>query len=180
MRWRAAAIAALAAAALSGPPARGAQKPATSGPVIVLETAKGTVEFETYPGDAPKTVARIVELVKKNFYNGLRFHRAEMNLVQVGDPASRDMSREAWWGRSGSGQPIGVAEITKRRRHVSGAVAMAHSGDPKFADSQFYIVLEPKPSLDGKFTVFGRVTTGLDVVRRIRKGDMLKRASVKG
>jgi cyclophilin family peptidyl-prolyl cis-trans isomerase len=180
MRLRAAAVAALVAAALGAPAVIRAQKPAAAGPVIVLETAKGTVEFETYPEDAPKTVARIVELVKKNFYNGLRFHRAEMNLVQVGDPTSRDMSREAWWGRAGSGQPIGAAEITKKRRHIAGAVAMAHAGDPKYADSQFYIVMEPKPSLDGKFTVFGRVTSGLDVLRKIRRGDMLKKAFVKG
>ena len=158
-----------------------AQKPAAAAaPVIVLETAKGTIEFETFPEDAPKTVARIVELVKKNYYNGMRFHRAEENfLVQVGDPVSRDMSREAWWGRSGSGQGIGVSEITKKRRHAAGSVGMAHSGDPKYADSQFYIVMQPRPGLDGKYVVFGRVTTGLDVVRKIRKADILKRASVK-
>src|SRR5580765_4191804 len=98
-----------------------------AGPVIVLETVKGTIEFETYPEEAPKTVARIIELVKKNFYNGLRFHRAEPNLlVQVGDPVTRDVSRQAYWGRQSSGKPIGVAEITKKRRHVTGAVSMAY------------------------------------------------------
>jgi cyclophilin family peptidyl-prolyl cis-trans isomerase len=158
-----------------------AQKPAAAGPVIVLDTAKGTIEFETYPDEAPKTVARIVELVKRNFYNGLRFHRAEENfLVQVGDPTSRDMSKEAWWGRGpGSGKPIGVSEISKKRRHVAGSVGMAHSGDPAFADSQFYIVMQPRPGLDGKYVVFGRVTSGLDVVKKLRKADILKRASVK-
>lgn len=179
MILRAAALAVLVAAGLVVPGTIRAQNAPAAGPVIVLETVKGTVEFETYPADAPKTVERIVQLVKKNFYNGLRFHRAEMNLVQIGDPVSRDMSREAWWGRAGSGKPIGVAEITKTRRHITGAVAMAHAGDPKYADSQFYIITQPKPSLDGKFTVFGRVTTGLDVVRKIQKGDILKKASVK-
>ena len=73
-----------------------------AGPVIVLETAKGTIEFETYPDEAPKTVARILELAKKGFYNGHRFHRAEPNfLIQVGDPTSRDVSKESWWGRAG-------------------------------------------------------------------------------
>ena len=149
-------------------------------PVIVLETAKGTIEFETLPDDAPKTVAHIVELVKKNFYNGMRFHRAEENfLVQIGDPQSRDMSREAWWGRGpGSGTPIGVSEIGKRK-HVAGSVGMAHSGDPKYADSQFYIVMQPRPGLDGKFTIFGRVTSGMDVVKKLKRADILKRASVK-
>jgi len=178
-----AAMASLAAAwVLLALPARPqAQKPApAAGPTIVLDTAKGTIEFETYPAEAPKTVARIVELVKKNFYNGLRFHRAEDNfLVQVGDPASRDMSKEAWWGRGpGSGKPIGVSEIGKRR-HVPGSVGMAHSGDPSYADSQFYILVQPRPGLDGKYVVFGRVTSGLDVVRKLKKADVLKRASVK-
>src|SRR3954465_1691402 len=95
------------------------QKSPGAGPVIGLETAKGTIEFETYPEDAPKTVARILELVKKGFYNGLRFHRAEANfIVQIGDPKSRDMSLRDYWGRQGSGTPIGVAEITKKRRNI--------------------------------------------------------------
>jgi cyclophilin family peptidyl-prolyl cis-trans isomerase len=164
-----------------------AQKPAPKpaapkapAPIIVLETVKGTIEFETLPDDAPKTVAHIVELVKKNFYNGMRFHRAEENfLVQIGDPQSRDMSREAWWGRGpGSGKPIGVSEIGKRK-HVAGSVGMAHSGDPKDADSQFYIVMQPRPGLDGKFTIFGRVTSGMDVVKKLKRADILKRASAK-
>ena len=155
-------------------------KPAQPGPVIVLETVKGAIEFETYPDEAPKTVARVLELLKKNFYNGQRFHRAAPEfVVQIGDPVSRDMSREAWWGRQGSGTPIGVSEITKKRRHRAGSVAMAHSGDPKFADSQFYIVIEPRPGLDGKFTIFGQVTSGMDVVQKLRRTDLLKRAFVK-
>jgi cyclophilin family peptidyl-prolyl cis-trans isomerase len=159
-----------------------AQKPSSgAGPTVVLETVRGTIEFETYPQDAPKTVARFLELVKKNFYNGLRFHRVEAKfLVQIGVPASRDMSKEAWWGRSpGSGTPIGVAEITKRHKHIVGAVAMAHAGDPKTADSQFYMLMRPAPSLDGKHTVFGRVTKGMDVLHKIQRADVLKKASVK-
>jgi peptidyl-prolyl cis-trans isomerase B (cyclophilin B) len=179
MGLKAAAVAVMILTGALTPAGPQAQKTTGASPVIVLDTAKGTIQFETYPEDAPKTVARIVELVKKNFYNGLRFHRAEQNLVQVGDPVSRDMSREAWWGRAGSGKPIGVSEISRKRRHGAGAVAMAHSGDPKFADSQFYIVLEPKPGLDGKHVVFGRVTAGMDAVRKIRRGDVLKKASVK-
>lgn len=156
------------------------QKSAGAGPIIVLETAKGTIEFETYPEEAPKTVERILELVKKNFYNGQRFHRADANFViQIGDPVSRDVSRQAWWGRQGSGKPIGVAEITKKRRNGPGAVGMGHSGTPKDADSQFYITRRVAPELDGKYTVFGKVLKGMDVVARIQKGDILKRAYVK-
>src|SRR3982750_3156965 len=105
------------------------QKSPGAGPILVLEPVKGTIEKEKYPEAAPKTVARILELVKKNFYNGQRFHRAEPNFViQIGDPVSRDVSRQAWWGRQSSGQPIGVAEITKKRRLVLGAVAMGYPG----------------------------------------------------
>ena len=176
------------ATATAQPPKPAAPKPATApaakadpAPVLVLDTVKGVIEIETFPEDAPKTVQHIVALVKKNFYNGLRFHRAEPSfLVQVGDPQSRDMSREAWWGRGpGSGNPIGVAEITKKRRHAPGTVAMAHVGDPKLADSQFYIIIQPRPGLDGKYTIFGRVTTGMDVVGKLKRADILKKASVK-
>lgn len=157
-----------------------AQKSPGAGPIVVLETVKGTIEFETYPEEAPKTVARVLELTKKNFYNGLRFHRAEPNFViQVGDPVSRDMSRQSWWGRQGSGKPIGVAEITKKRRNVAGAVSMAHGGTPAEADSQFFVLRRNAPDLDGKYTVFGKVLKGMDVVAKIQRGDILKRAYVK-
>lgn len=156
------------------------QKSPGAGPIVVLETAKGAIEIETYPEEAPKTVARILELVKKNFYNGLRFHRAEPNfVVQVGDPVTRDMSRQAWWGRQGSGKPIGVAEITKKRRHGVGAVSLAHGGTPTAGDSQFFITRRAAPELDGKYTVFGKVLKGMDVVAKIQRGDILKRAYLK-
>jgi peptidyl-prolyl cis-trans isomerase B (cyclophilin B) len=156
------------------------QKSPGAGPIVVLETVKGTIEFETYPEEAPKTVAHIIALVKKGFYNGQRFHRAEPNFViQIGDPVSRDMSRMDWWGRQGSGNPIGVAEITKKRRNGIGAVGMGHTGDPKLADSQFYITRRAAPELDAKYTVFGKVLKGMDVVNKIQKGDVLKRAYLK-
>ena len=157
------------------------QKSPGAGPVIMLETVKGTIEFETYPEEAPKSVGRIIELVKKNFYNGQRFHRVEPKFVaQIGDPQSRNMQLIEWWGRSGFGKPIGVAEITKKRRHVRGAVAMGYAGsDPRQADSHFYITLADRPDLDGRYTVFGRVIGGLGVVDKLQKGDILKKASVK-
>ena len=169
-----------AALAVSTPATRAAQTSPGAGPVIVLDTVKGVIEIETYPEDAPKTVAAIVDLVKKGFYNGLRFHRAEANfLVQIGDPKSRDMSLREWWGRYGSGKPIGVAEITKKRRNAKGAVGMAHSGSAKDADSQFYITMRVAPELDAKFTVFGQVIKGIEVVPKLQKADVLKKASVR-
>jgi cyclophilin family peptidyl-prolyl cis-trans isomerase len=182
MTFRRNAILTLVVATLAlAAPALAQQKSPGAGPVIVLETAKGVIEFETYPEEAPKTVARILELVKKGFYTGLRFHRAEPKfLIQVGDPGTRNVMMQEWWGRGGSGKPIGVAEITKKRRHIRGAVAMAYPGtDPKNADSQFYILLGPKPELDARYTVFGKVIKGMEVVDRIQRSDVLKRAYVK-
>lgn len=158
-----------------------APKPASSaGPVIVIETMKGNIEIETYPTEAPKTVAAILALIKKNFYNGLRFHRVEKKfLIQAGDPQSRDLEKHAAWGRAGSGVPIGVAEITKLRPHKRGAVGMAHAGDPTKADSQFYITLSPRKTLDGKYAVFGQVISGMDVAEKMEIGDRIRRMAVK-
>jgi peptidyl-prolyl cis-trans isomerase B (cyclophilin B) len=174
------AIAALTVVLVVSPALPAQQTSPGAGPVIVLETTKGTIEFETYPEEAPKTVAQIVALVKRNFYNGLRFHRAEMDLIQVGDPTTRDMSRREYWGRAGSGKPIGVAEITKKRQHVRGAVAMAYAGtDARLAESQFYILTKPHPALDARYTVFGRVIKGMDVVEQIQVADIVRKAYVK-
>src|SRR4051812_3382739 len=160
----------------------GRQTSPGAGPIVVLDTAKGTIEFETYPEEAPKTVAQIVALVKRNFYNGLRFHRVEatLGIVQVGDPQSRNMLMREMWGRAGSGKPIGAAEMTRKRRHVRGAVAMAYAGtDPKAADSQFFIDLKAHPEWDAKYTVFGRVIKGMEVVDKIQIADVIKKASVR-
>src|SRR5688572_24950439 len=84
------------------------------GPVLVFETDKGTFEIETYPSQAPKTVAHLVGLVNKRFYNGLRIHRVVPNfVVQLGDPQTRDMTKRALWGSGGSSTSIGVAEFSK-------------------------------------------------------------------
>jgi cyclophilin family peptidyl-prolyl cis-trans isomerase len=156
-----------------------AQAPAP-GPVIVIETSKGTITIETYPSEAPKTVENFVKLVKSNFYNRQHFHRVEKNFViQVGDPDSKDLAKKDTWGRRGNGQPIGVAEISKKLTHKKGAVGMAHSGDPAKADSQFYITLAAKKNLDGKYALFGQVTSGLDVVDKIEVGDLIRRMYVK-
>ena len=179
MRRLAATVFVLAALSLVSVAAQ--EKSPGAGPILVLDTVKGTIEIETYPEEAPKTVARILELVKKNFYNGQRFHRAEPNFViQVGDPVSRDMSRQASWGRQGTGKPIGVGEPTRKRRHVLGAVSMAYPGnDQTQADSQFFIMRRPAPEYDGKYTVWGKVLKGMDVVGKIQRGDILKRAYLK-
>jgi cyclophilin family peptidyl-prolyl cis-trans isomerase len=152
-------------------------KPATpgrtspgAGPVLVVETVKGTFEIETYPNEAPKTVEHVLALVKRNFYN----------VVQFGDPQTRDMTKRPDWGTRDSGDPIGALEVSKKRTHVTGAVAMAHrEGDPKGSDSQMYVVLSPRPELNGKYTVFGQVISGMDVVQQLRIPDVIRRVTVR-
>src|SRR5262249_26826507 len=139
-------------------------------PVIVVETSRGTFEFETYPNDAPKTVAHVVGLVRRGFYDGQRVHRAVPGFVaQWGDPRSRDIAREADWGRgpeASSGQPLGTAEMPKKRLHTRGAVGLAHPGVPAKADSQIYVTLADRPELNGRYTVFGHLTAGEEVPAR--------------
>jgi peptidyl-prolyl cis-trans isomerase B (cyclophilin B) len=155
----------------------------TAGPVIVVETTKGAFAFETYPTDAPKTVAHILQLVRKGFYDGQRFHRAIPGfVVQWGDPRSRDLDKQADWGRgdpASSGTPIGASEISAKHLQTRGAVAVAHYGDPSKADSQIYVTLADRPDLNGKYTVFGHVVAGTDVPERLQRGDLITRMYVR-
>jgi cyclophilin family peptidyl-prolyl cis-trans isomerase len=168
-----------------GKPAAAPQRSPGAGPIIVFETVKGTFEMETYPNEAPKSVAHILTLVRRNFYNGLRVHRVEPGfVVQFGDPQTRDMTKRAAWGTRGSGRSIGVAEISPKRPHKLGAVALAHSGDPRGADSQIYIALAGQQSpqirnIEGDYTVFAQVISGMDVVRKLQEPDVIRRATVK-
>jgi len=161
------------------------QRSPGAGPVIAFETTKGTFEMETYPNEAPKSVAQILTLVRRNFYNGLRVHRLVPGfVVQFGDPQTRDMTKRDLWGTRGSGRYIGVAEISPKRPHKLGAVALAHGGDPREADSQLYIALaglgEPRiANIQGDFTVIGQVIAGMDVVRKLQVPDIIRRATVK-
>jgi peptidyl-prolyl cis-trans isomerase B (cyclophilin B) len=170
----------LPAAAASAQGAGQAAAP-PAGPVLVFETEKGNFEIETYPSQAPKTVEHIVGLVKNRVYNGQRVHRVVPNfVVQFGDPQTRDMTKKSAWGTGGSGKAIGVAEFSKVLKHTIGMVSMAHAGDPTKADSQMFIVIGPASHLDGKHQIFGKVSTGMDVVRKLIPEDRIIRATVKG
>lgn len=179
-RLAAAAVVALLAW-LPSTPARGAQDAAA--PRITFDTSAGSFTIATFPLDAPVTVAHLVALVKAGFYDGQRVHRALPGfVVQFGDPQTRDESKRALWGRgpdAASGTPVGAAEVVLKRRHVAGAVGMAHAGDPAKADSQIYITLAPRPDLDGAYAVIGQVVDGLDVPARLQVGDLIVRASVR-
>jgi len=166
-------------AGIAGQTRGGGAKPA--GPIIVFETAKGSFEMETFPNDAPKSVEHILTLVRRNFYNGLRVHRMIPGFVmQFGDPQTRDMTKIDSWGNRGSGRNIGVAEI--KRPHKLGAVALAHTGDARGADSQMYICLngpQRYSAIEGDFTVFAQVISGMDVVQKLREKDVIRRATVR-
>jgi cyclophilin family peptidyl-prolyl cis-trans isomerase len=155
-------------------------------PVVVFDTAKGSFEVEFYPTEAPKSVEHILALVRRNFYNGLRVHRfVEGFVVQFGDPQTRDMTKKANWGSGGSGRSIGVAEISPKRPHKLGAVALAYASrsGPTSADSQVYICLNGPArygAIEGDYAVIGQVVSGMEVVQQLRELDIIKRASVKG
>jgi len=164
----------------AGAAAQGAAAKPAPGPMMIIDTAKGTIEVQLFPDDAPKTVEHIVALAKRNFYNGQRVHRQVKGfVVQFGDPLTRDMTKRAVWGSGGSGRPIGASEV--KRKHTAGAVAVAHPdpGDPKLADSQMYIALSAQPKLDKTFTVFGQVTKGLDVAQKLVVTDIIRRVTIK-
>lgn len=143
--------------------------------LVVVETSRGTFAFETYPKDAPVSVAHIVELVKQGFYDGQRVHRAVSGfLVQFGDPQTRSLDAKGNWGRgpgASSGHPIGVAEVNLKRKNTALAVGLAHMGEPALADSQLYVLLEARPELDGQYAVIGQVVEGEDVPARLQVGD---------
>ncbi len=157
-----------------------AKRSVGAGPVLVVETVKGTIEIETYPQEAPKTVEHILALVNRRFYNGLRVHRVVKGfVVQFGDPQTRDMSKRDRWGTQGSGKAIGVGEFSPKRTHVRGAVAIAHTGDAKAGDSQMYITMAATPRLNNSYTVFGQVIAGMDVVERLAETDVIRRVTVR-
>jgi len=177
------ALAQTTAATKAPAPAPAAQKSPGAGQVFVIETMKGPIEIETYPNEAPKTVEHILALIKRNFYNGQRILRiVPGQLVQFGDPQTRDMTKQAWWGRgfdAGSGKSIGAAEFSKKRLHKVGSVSMAHAGDAREADSQMFISLSAQPKWNGQYTVFGQVISGMDVVRKLAVTDRIVRVTLK-
>lgn len=135
---------------------------------VTLETQKGNVVFELYPDEAPVTVANFVKLVSDNFYNqpGMKFHRVVPGFViQTGDPTGT--------GAGGSKERIPLEIKNKLSHDAKGVVAMARGASPNSATSQFYITLAPQKTLDAKYAIFGRVVSGLEVLDKIEKGDIV-------
>jgi cyclophilin family peptidyl-prolyl cis-trans isomerase len=131
-----------------------------------ITTQFGDIELEFYSDFAPKTVENFKKLAENRFYDGLIFHRIVPGFViQGGDPHTRDTSDRGRWGTGGPGWTI-KAEFNKNK-HSRGAISMARSQDPDSAGSQFFIVLQDSYFLDGQYTVFGRVISGMDIVDKI-------------
>ena len=128
---------------------------------LTLETTKGNVVIELRPDLAPKHVERIKQLVGEGFYDGIVFHRViDGFMAQTGDPTGT--------GTGGMGDTL-PAEFSKQP-HVRGTVSMARTSDPNSARSQFFIVFKDSNFLDGQYTVWGRVSSGMEHVDKIKKG----------
>jgi cyclophilin family peptidyl-prolyl cis-trans isomerase len=152
----------------------GAQdRPARTPTAIITMEKGGEIVLEFYTKDAPRHVENFVSLAKKRFYDGQRVHRVEPNfVVQFGDPQSKTKPMDdPDMGGGGPGYTI-KAEFNKRP-FERGVLGMARSDDPDSAGSQVYIMLGPAPFLNGKYTAFGQVTKGMDVVDKIRVGDRM-------
>jgi cyclophilin family peptidyl-prolyl cis-trans isomerase len=176
-------VAALAAAAVSYSVPHAQAPSATAKPtptVLVVDTVKGAFEIETFPTDAPKSVARIVELVRANFYRGLRVHSASQGLIEFGDPTTRNMSKMGDWGLAGSGKRIGVREVSKRA-FDRGIVGYAYPRDrqPEDADSHLFVLKMASPSSNGKFAPIGRVTRGMEIVDKLAAADVIRNVTIK-
>lgn len=138
-------------------------------PLIEITTKKGVIGIELYEDECPNTVANFVNLADKQFYNGLNFHRVDENfLVMGGDPEGT--------GEGGPGYHI-KSEFSPELKNMKGMVGMADSG-ANTAGSQFYILLTDAPHLDGRYTVFGKVYRGMDVVSKLVVGDEIIDAKV--
>lgn len=133
----------------------------------VINTSAGVIVAELLPASAPRTVANFVDLANAGFFNGVVWHRIVKGFViQTGDPLTRNGGGDRRrWGTGGSNQrvPLEISPL----RHETGTLGMARSQDPNSGSSQFYINLADNAFLNGQYTVFGRVITGLDVAKAI-------------
>ena len=161
----------------------------------IIQTDKGDIKLELYPEAAPKTVANFVALADKGFYNGLTFHRVVPDfVVQGGDPKgdgtggpgytfvdeinpwSLGLSEDAIKSYEAQGYQYDKS-LTSHKMEV-GALAMANSGANTNGSQFFIVTTQAQPHLDGKHTVFGRVTEGMDVVKKIQQGDIIKEIKI--
>lgn len=132
-------------------------------------THEGEITLDLNFKKAPQTVANFVELSQKGYYNGLTFHRViQRFMIQGGDPKG-----------DGTGGPgYNIVDESNDLRHETGVISMANTGAPNSGGSQFFLVQWPQPHLDGKHTVFGKITSGLDVIYRIEANDPIIKVEI--
>src|SRR5260221_14426257 len=136
---------------------------------LYMDVPFGRVVIAMRPDLAPNHCAQIKALARRGFYDGVPFHRViEGFMAQTGDPTGT--------GGGGSGNKL-RAEFSGEK-HVRGTLSMARTSDPNSADSQFFIMFAPSPSLDGQYTIWGEVTAGMDFIDKIKKGDPARNGSV--
>ena len=137
---------------------------------LYLDLKNGRVVIELRPDLAPVHVARIKELAREGFYDGLIFHRViDGFMAQGGDPTGT--------GAGGTGKKL-QAEFTRAAKHVRGTCSMARAQNPNSADCQFFIMFDKAASLDGQYTIWGQVSSGMEFVDQIKKGDSFANGSV--
>ena len=130
---------------------------------LLVDLKDGQVVIKLHPDLAPKHVARVKELAREGFYDGTPFHRViEGFMAQGGDPTGS--------GSGGSQKPNLPAEFSKSAKFLRGTVGAARTGDPNSANSQFYIMFAPAPHLDGQYTIWGQVVSGMEFVDKIKRG----------
>ena len=134
-----------------------------------IHTSKGVMKLNFYEEDAPGTVENFIKLSKSGFYDGLTFHRVIPGfMAQGGDPEGTGMGNAGFKLK---------AEFNDKK-HVRGTLAMARSSDPDSASCQFYICYGPQPHLDGQYTVFGQVTSGMELIDGVKNGTIMKKLSI--
>lgn len=143
---------------------------------------RGVLEMELYPKAAPQTVAHLIALSKKNFWDGIKVHREEPAVVQMGDPMSKGMNVGEFdlknIGSHGSDLGTVPLEVQPKLPNVQYSVGLARADDPNSGDSQFYINKQDNPRFDFNYCVFGRVVKGTNLVDQIKKGDVIKHLQI--
>jgi peptidyl-prolyl cis-trans isomerase B (cyclophilin B) len=143
-----------------------AQTASGKAPRAIIDTKFGSMEIRFFPDKAPKHVENFLTLARSGFYDKTIFHRVIPGfMIQGGDPNTKDEQNTSRYGMGGPGHRV-QAEFNDRS-HVRGAVSMARSQDPNSAGSQFFIVVQDAPQLNGKYTLFGEVVNGMDVADKI-------------
>lgn len=140
--------------------------PQTTAEVAVIKTSAGEMTLEFWSDVAPNTVENFKKLARQGFYDGTAFHRIIKGfMIQGGDPKTKDATKESEWGTGDPGYKI-KAEFNDRK-HVRGVISMARAAHPDSAGCQFFICLDPAPSLDRQYTAFGKIIKGEDVLLKL-------------